>query len=125
MFEKLNVTRMAQALAAYAGTRQGVLSQNIAQADTPGYRAADMPSFAEAYRQDAALRTTRSGHILNSGTDTDPILRRDAGSAAPNGNTVSLEAEMVKAAEVKSQHDMALAIYRSVGDIVRSSLGRR
>jgi flagellar basal-body rod protein FlgB len=46
-------------------------------------------------------------------------------SPSPNGNTVSLETEMVRAVEVKQQHDMALAVYRTVSDIVRTSLGRR
>jgi flagellar basal-body rod protein FlgB len=47
------------------------------------------------------------------------------GAASPNGNSVSLEAEMVKAVDVKQQHDMALSIYRSVSEIIRASLGRR
>ena len=46
------------------------------------------------------------------------------GTAAPNGNSVSLEAEMVKAVEVRQQHEMALAIYRSSSNVVRASLGR-
>ncbi|PZQ98045.1 MAG: flagellar basal body rod protein FlgB [Cereibacter sphaeroides] len=125
MFAKLDVTRMAQALASYAGTRQGAIARNIAQADTPGYRAVDMPDFAETYRQDVGMLATRSGHMQTGGSAADPVPRRDPGGAAPNGNTVSLEAEMVKAADVKSQHDMALSIYRSVSDILRASLGRR
>ncbi len=125
MFGKLDVTRMAQALAAHAGARQGVIAQNIAQADTPGYRAQDVPKFAETYREDGALRATRAGHIGGGVSVADPVARDVAGSASPNGNTVSLEAEMVKAVDVKQQHDMALAIYRSVSDVMRASLGRR
>ena len=46
------------------------------------------------------------------------------GAASPDGNTVSLKQEMVKAVEVRQQHDMALAIYRSTAAILRGSLGR-
>ena len=48
-----------------------------------------------------------------------------AGPVSPNGNSVSLEEEMVRAAEVKSSHDRSLTIYRSGLDLLRSSLGRR
>ncbi len=128
MFEKLEVTRMAQALAAHAGARQGAIAQNIAQADTPGYRARDFAPFEETYRagnRPDALFATRPGHIRDRDVTSEPVLRELRGAASPNGNTVSLEAEMVRAVEARQQHDMALSIYRSVSDIVRTSLGRR
>jgi flagellar basal-body rod protein FlgB len=48
---------------------------------------------------------------------------RDA-EPSPNGNTVSLETELVRSASAKRQHDVSLAIYRSSLDILRASLGR-
>ncbi len=33
MFEKLELTRMAQALAAHAGTRMGVIAENVANSE--------------------------------------------------------------------------------------------
>lgn len=125
MFERLELTRMAQALAAHAGSRQAAIAQNVAQADTPGYRAVDLPSFAEVYREaDAPLRATRARHIVTGDGSVEPVARSTAGAMAPNGNNVSLEGEMVKAVEVRQQHDMALAVYRSVSDVLRASLGR-
>ena len=50
MFEKLELTRMAQAMAAQAGARMGVIAQNVANADTPGFKAMDVTSLAEAHR---------------------------------------------------------------------------
>jgi flagellar basal-body rod protein FlgB len=46
------------------------------------------------------------------------------GHDAPNGNSVSLEAEMVKSVEARQNHEMALAIYRATSDVIRASLGR-
>jgi flagellar basal-body rod protein FlgB len=128
MFGKLEVTRMAQALAAHAGARQGVIAQNIAQADSPGYRARDLTPFEDTYRagnQPDALFATRPGHIRLEAVAGEAVVRQMPGAASPNGNTVSLETEMVKAVDVKQQHDMALSIYRSVSEIIRASLGRR
>ena len=124
MFEVLDLTRMANAMATRAGQRMGVIAQNVANADTPGYKAADLPSFAETF--DAAgstMRATKPGH-LGSFDQTDPSPRHDKTAGAPNGNTVSLEQEMVKSAGVRQDHDMALAIYRSTADLLRASLGK-
>ena len=125
MFEKLELTRMAQAMAAQAGARMGVIAQNVANADTPGYKAMDMPSFADSYAATACkMRATRPGHDTGADTAMQPQLRRDKSTGAPNGNTVSLEQEMVKAAGVRQDHEVALAIYRNTSDIIRASLGR-
>jgi flagellar basal-body rod protein FlgB len=130
MFEKLELTRMAQALAAHAGARLGVVAKNVANADTPGFRAQDTVSFADSY--DAAcgggqMRATRTGHITGDGGGQAPALmhRRASLAGAPNGNSVSLEQEMVKAAAARQDHDMALAIYRNTSSILRASLGRQ
>ncbi|WP_331458394.1 FlgB family protein [Pseudorhodobacter wandonensis] len=116
---------MAQALATHAGTRMGAIAQNVAHADSPGYKARDLPDFATTYadQYDENLRITRAGHLGAAGAaPLEAVVQR--GGDAPNGNSVSLEAEMVKAAEVRQQHDMALSIYRSSADMVKLALGR-
>lgn len=127
MFEKLQITAMAQALASHAGNRMGLIAQNVANADTPGFKAMDLPSFAETYREGHALdmRVTRAGHLAGFSTETDGIPRRSSGAESPNGNSVSIEQEMVKAASARQDHEMALAIYRSTSEIIRASLGRK
>ena len=124
MFEKLDLTQMAQSLAAHSGSRMAVIAENIANADTPGYKAKDLPSFAEVFSEPSQLRVTRPGHIAVGAGSTAPIPETARGHEAPNGNSVSLEAEMVKSVEARQNHDMALAIYRATSDVIRASLGR-
>ena len=126
MFEKLEIVRMAQAMAAHAGARQSEIARNIANADTPGFRARDLRPFGEVYDSpDGGMRASRPSHLdAGSGPGEAAQDRLIAGSTSPNGNSVSLEAEMVKAVEVRQQHEMALAIYRSTSGIIRASLGR-
>lgn len=125
MFEKLELTRMAQALAAHSGARMSVIAQNVAHADTPGYKAQDVPSFDKVFAAEGgAMRATRPGHISASSEPMSLIAERAPGREAPNGNTVSLEGEMVKSVEARQSHDMAMAIYRATSDVVRASLGR-
>jgi flagellar basal-body rod protein FlgB len=127
MFEKLEITAMAQSLAAHAGQRLGVIAQNVANADTPGYQTHDIQDFASVWRDAAGegMRSTRPGHLspVASLAGADAALAR--GHESPNRNSVSIEAEMVKAVETRQQHEMALAVYRGTSEVIRASLGRR
>ena len=129
MFEKLDIFRMAHAMASHAGTRQALVAQNIANADTPGYKPRDVVPFAELVKSGAAVagqRATRATHLHGS-FETGPLRISDATreNSNPNDNGVSLEEEMLNAVAVKRQHDRALAIYRSGLTILRTSLGGR
>jgi flagellar basal-body rod protein FlgB len=125
MFEKLELTRMAQSLAGHSGARMAVIAQNVANADTPGYKARDLPGFAEVFAtDDVHMRATRSGHLTAGSAAAMPAIEAANGREAPNGNSVSLEGEMVKSVEARQNHDMALAIYRATSDVIRASLGR-
>ncbi|MGJ8543968.1 MAG: FlgB family protein [Sulfitobacter sp.] len=125
MFEKLNIFKMSQAMATHAGRQQAAAALNVANADTPGFKAHALPSFAEYLRVSGmvALRATRPGHW-----DLDPgptIPDRSARlEASPNGNNVGLETEMLRAADAKRDHDRALAVYKSGLIVLRTSLGR-
>lgn len=110
MFEKLELTRMSQALAAHSGARLGVVARNVAHADTPGYRALDLPDFASFYAR---------------GGDVARLRPADAGGARdPNGNSVRLDEQMLRMAEIRQGHDMALAVQRTTSSVIRAALGR-
>ena len=125
MFQNLDVFRTAMAMARHAGLQQAYSAQNIANADTPGYRAKAVPEFASTLRQSMmGQRATRAEHLNGTvGRQVEAFERDDA--VDPNGNSVSLEEEMVVAVNAKRQHDRALAIYRSNLNILRTSIGRR
>jgi flagellar basal-body rod protein FlgB len=126
MFETLNLTRLANAMATRAGAQLGVIARNVANADTPGFKAMELPSFAATYQDSGlAMRATRPEHLSAAETSTPQLQKAQGkGADAPNGNTVSLEQELVRMAEVRKDHEMALAISRSAAEIIRASLGR-
>lgn len=126
MFDKLEILNMAQGMATHAAARQSVLARNIANADTPGYRAQDVASFADTYQKadDFTLRASRAEHLSGDPVSGETETYFTNGESAPNGNTVSLETEMMKAVETRNQHDMALTIYKTTLGILRTSLGR-
>lgn len=130
MFQNLTIFETAHAMGVHAGQKQALIAQNVANADTPGYIARDIPSFANVYApaRDGAFvhRATRSGHLHGSVTgDVTAMAQEDRSFAAPDGNSVSIETEMLRATDAKRQHDRSLAIYRSTLTILRASLGRQ
>jgi flagellar basal-body rod protein FlgB len=125
----LSILRLASGLAAHSSARQSVIAENIAHADTPGYRARDVADFGTLVGDQAAFgaRMTRPGHIP-FGDDRGGFAAQEAtalGAESPNGNTVSLEDQMMRAADVRQSHDLALGVYRKSLEILRTSLGRQ
>ena len=125
MFESLEVFRMANKMAVHAGQRQALIAQNVANADTPGYYARDIPAFQDLVSTDTGglQRATRARH-MHGNPEGDQVYKAvtEKGLHSPDGNSVSVETEMLKAVEVKRQHDRALAIYRSAMDLLRQTL---
>ncbi|KPN64845.1 flagellar basal-body rod protein FlgB [Aliiroseovarius crassostreae] len=129
MFDKLEIFRMSQGLAQHAAARQSTIAQNVANADTPGYRARDLVSFSETYDapDGTEMRRSRAKHALtpseNPGQAPQSILRD--GPTSPNGNSVSLETELMASASAKRDHDLALAVYKSSMNIMRAAVSGR
>ncbi|MEM9796274.1 MAG: FlgB family protein [Pseudomonadota bacterium] len=117
-----DLLRLAASAARHHAQRQAVLSANVANADTPGYRARDLTAFREVVG-DMPMRQTRIGH-LGGGAGAARIV--DPGTPGdPNGNTVSLEDQVLRGIEAQRAHDRALTVYRSALDMIRASLGNR
>ncbi|MEM1343072.1 MAG: FlgB family protein [Pseudomonadota bacterium] len=126
MLDNLTVLKMASAMARHAAARHSVLAQNVANADTPGYRARDVAAFAALVKESFTTRATRPGHFADglpsrAGTP-EPV--EIAYPDSPNGNSVSLEDQSVRAVEAQGQHAMAMAIYAKSVDLMRMGLGR-
>lgn len=127
MFDHLEVFRLAGAMAGHAGRRQTVAAANVAQADTPGYRARTVEPFAALHGEAAPLplRSTRPGHLAGAERPGEARILLARNAASPDGNTVSLESEMADAADASSDHNRAVAIYRSGLAVLRASIGGR
>lgn len=127
MFENLKVLQTSFAMARHAGSRQAITAANMANADTPGYQARYIAPFSETYELTDAieLRSTRATHLTASSSVSENATEIANIEAAPNGNTVSLEQEMINAVEIQREHNRALTIYKHSLDVMRMSLGRR
>jgi flagellar basal-body rod protein FlgB len=124
MFADLNIFRTAHSMAVHAGKRQAVVAQNIANADTPGYKPMEIKSFSQVLGQAELQGSFGRENLHRTVSSLEPFAVR-GGAESPNGNAVSIEQEMVKAANSQRQHNRAIAIYKSGLSILRTTLGRR
>lgn len=127
MYSSLNILKAAHSLASHAYQRQSVIATNIANADTPDYKARDLAPRKVQNDVHFSLKSTRPEHDLTPGTSSQPrtVISSIAGAESPNGNTVSLEDQMVRSAEIQQQHELALGVYSKSMAILKLSLGRR
>jgi flagellar basal-body rod protein FlgB len=112
--------------------RQDVLSQNVANADTPKYVAHDLKPVdfkdelhAPITNRASSLMVTNPRHIAirpEGSTKFDDIETHDV-EANPNGNSVSLEAEMIKVSETQAQFQAAANIYAKAMSLMRTAIG--
>jgi flagellar basal-body rod protein FlgB len=113
--------------------RQDVLSQNVANADTPRFVARDLKplefkdsSRAPEFRQASSLTVTDPRHIAirpDAISSFDEFETHDVESN-PNGNSVSLEQEMIKVSDTQMQFQAAANLYAKAMNMMRTAIGQ-
>jgi flagellar basal-body rod protein FlgB len=124
MLENLTLLNLASGMARHATVRHRILAENVANADTPGYRAHDLKDFQATVKESFTARATRPGHDGAGHPGLAPEMHELALPPSPNGNTVNLEDQAVRAVETQGAHALALAVYSKAIDILRLGLGR-
>ncbi len=112
---------------AWTERRQEVLAQNIANANTPGFRPHDLKPFAAALAQAASVAPTRTqpDHLPGT-TGTEMLAEYPAqqGLRAPDGNAVALDTELVKVADTATAQSLVTTIYKKYLGLFSLALGR-
>lgn len=104
--------------------RMELLSRNIANADTPNYKAQDI-DFKQVLKdtQDSTLQTTHSNHI-NQGADStaNGVKYRVPFNVAFDGNTVELPVEQAKFGQYAADYQTTLSILENRISGIRKAL---
>jgi flagellar basal-body rod protein FlgB len=105
--------------------RQSLLAENVANADTPGFRSRDLaPLDATVATRNLAPGRTHLAHLAAGAGPAGPA-RTTSAAVKPGGNSVSLEQEMMKVSETQLDYQLATGLYsRGIG-ILKTALGRR
>ena len=117
----------------WAQQRQQVLSQNVANADTPNYRPRDITPLKFDERDSAPavpqvmLTQTESGHLPGVGLSASPFRNKksDQYEIRPSGNAVNMEEEMMKVAANQMDYQAATALYTHSLNLLKTALGKR
>lgn len=107
--------------------RQNVLAENVANADTPGFRARDLRAltFPPNDRVDAAR--TDPAHLASFEASSVAGNPARAGSfeTVPSGNSVVLEDEMIKIGQNQSDYQAVASLYQQSLALIRSAIGKK
>tara|TARA_R110002020_G_scaffold305817_9_gene521732 strand:+ start:625 stop:987 length:363 start_codon:yes stop_codon:yes gene_type:complete len=118
MMKSTNLQNLVSAMASHAAQRHAVVAENIANSDTPGYKAKDLQPFSEVFHE--AQMGTKP---INPGNFS--VTETTSGDAySPNGNSVSLEEQMMKSAETQNDHALALMLYRKSLSMMKMAVGK-
>jgi flagellar basal-body rod protein FlgB len=126
---KLNLYQMMRANLTYLGERQDVLSQNIANANTPGYvpkdlKPLDFQNLMSSMNTTVQVATTNSKHM--HGTKENSSFGRINSSRMemkPSGNKVVLEDQIMQASKNSAEYQKTTNIYRKMIEMIKTSIG--
>lgn len=121
----LALSLLASNQARWLAARQKTIAENVAQSDTPGFRAADLRPFSEVLnRTGLGMAATSAAHIVEPARFEMTVARRDASSwdVTHSGNSVSLDEQMLKSNEVQRAYALNSAITRAFSRMMTASV---
>ncbi|MEE2690284.1 MAG: flagellar basal body protein [Pseudomonadota bacterium] len=105
----------------FLAARSGVIAENIANADTPGYAARDLKPQKFANHLAPAMRVSDPRHMTRANGAASPP--RAEASPDPdvslNGNRVSIETQMMKLSQTRQDYQLVSSVYRKAVDMIR------
>jgi flagellar basal-body rod protein FlgB len=118
--------------------RQRVIAQNIANSETPGFKAREVesPDFSDLLAQQNVgngIRTARPHIQISSGMaalgahapqNGHIIADRDVSETKPDGNNVTLEDQVLKMGQIQADFATMTNLYRKQLGLLKAALGR-
>jgi flagellar basal-body rod protein FlgB len=109
--------------------RQRLLSQNVANADTPEFKPSDLapPDFGAGPSRVAPLTLLRTSPAHLASSDSTAAFDLEHGGPfeiVPTGNAVSLEDEMLKVASNQMDFQAATALYTRGLGLIKTAIGK-
>ena len=127
----LDVFRISSQKMGWLSERQTVLAQNIANSDTPGYKAKDlrMPDFSSMLNSDKGIPVakTAKGHLMGTVARSDFRIvnekSRNVYEVNPNENAVVMEEQLMKVNDSNMNYKLVTNIYRKKLSMFKIALG--
>jgi flagellar basal-body rod protein FlgB len=124
---RIGLFDLAEKRLAWTAQRQNVLAANIANANTPAYRARDVQSFASVLADQGSIEPvkTQPAHMSGSVPSGLASLTADPSPARGlDGNTVSLDQQLTKVADTETTQALVTTIWKKYVGMFSMALGR-
>lgn len=113
-------------------TRQGLLSENVANAESPGFVGKDLRTFnleEQMRNRSRATLTTSTTSLKHYSVSARPMpafnSEVESGfEVTPEGNSVGLETEMMKVAQNQMDYQSVTALYKRSTAIFKLAIAR-
>lgn len=125
MVEPVYLFDLVERQRSWLSARQALVAQNVANANTPGYRAVDLAPFAKVLDQSALQMTQTSDlHVQSAAFDARAASPRERTTweTTVSGNSVTLEQEMMKAGEIRGAFSLDTSILKAFHGMWMSAL---
>jgi flagellar basal-body rod protein FlgB len=112
----INLLSLSSQYGRWLTARQEAISQNIANANTPGYSNVDVRPFTETLdKLPLDLARTNAGHMSIGPSAAMQVRTTDATKwdETMSGNSVNLEQELMKAGEVNRAYSLTTSLAKA------------
>lgn len=117
---------LASQQARWLSARHIAVASNIANANTPGYQAGDVPPFDTVFNDsNVTLTTTSPLHIGADPLSAEALPVTGDGhpwEVSHSGNSVNLEQEMMKSGEVMSAYALNRSVVKAFNQMLMMSV---
>lgn len=123
--ESIYLFELASRQARWLSARQVAIAGNIANVDTPKYKAQDVEPFVETLeRTQLGMAATVPGHIgiASAAPGGVQTIDRKGWAVEESGNSVTVEAELLKAGQVNRAFSLNTAIVKSFHRMLMTSV---
>jgi flagellar basal-body rod protein FlgB len=130
-YSSITLMKMMAVKMAYLSEKQDVLAQNVANIDTPGYKAKklhdlDFNRLAMAESRRLKMRASTGGTSMQGIRDTQNFRteeQRKTYETTPVENSSSLEEQMAMVAQNKLEYTTATNLYSKTTGMFKTALG--
>ena len=130
-FGNSTIFQLTKAKMSYLGQRQAVLAANVANVDTPSYKALDIkaPDFHKLLKTGKLdvthMARTHNGHMLplNNRGAFPVVSRHVIDEHNPDTNGINIDTEIQKVAFNQAEYDKVVSIYRKNLALIRTAIG--
>jgi flagellar basal-body rod protein FlgB len=129
MFDDLTFFLMANRSMDYLSRRQTVLSENVANANTPNFKEKDLAplSFKDLLAKPTEPVRAQTSSPLHISPEVAPVRFDEINvqrpdESKPDGNQIQIEDQMQKIGQVKGSYELTVDLVKKLGGMLKTAL---